>query len=1407
MALLQNMKKNLEKIKEKESMALQVVYKLLQPVSEEELLLLIQTLSLNYYEDVVEERALTDLCGYPLCSQCYEASKYLKEQLPKTAVWLKDGEKEHSGTPIVLLPLDKVKGAAGEEVLFPHPAKWQPEEKFPVVSKQNLSSPFHTSQPSDELHNPLDEPSSKPSGESHLPQNEHKDRHVDDRNIKETEPRTSTVGVTETEVNTKERQNAKQLAATSRLKANNEDPAEVVGMGDFKDNPMLEVERHLLEWFTVDTLILLEGRDVVASKIQELRNTLQQEKVSGDEWSPQSEIELQLLCYRLEAMDIDDLHQSKGYSDAMKEGHSLWKQHDANLKKVKAFFHGNMEEMYQEPDIKKDNDVFEPSLPIVDSKAQKTLRRKIVLEKINSGLRSFLGNVALPPENLSNTLKPLVSTFSLTSKNINLKPAQWQLLGLILLRMLRHQNVLLGGDFDESQKFISSILQGLRLDEGYLDRLKGKGQEKGEDLSMLEGRLMKEHLGCGSQDLHSHCSHDLLCRCSESDERCILDSMSDTSYEKASFALGLVKSTMGLCHQAVVDWFNLCRDVPACMWTRHEKMGGPGRIVQMDETLLRGKQKANKGRLLLGYREPEAGDESSEDADLVADVANVPEGRRNYGRRIEGPWVFGLAMKLDSGVVEQSGAHTQLIESLWTTLKLKVLKEMLGTTQDMKERYLIEPKPNKDMRALVKLEGLREEFVIEESNKHISLPHLKENLSQHVCGAKLLEQAFFMKHGKLLTEGTPLEDGDRIQMCFRTLGGKGGFGSMLRAIGAQIEKTTNHEACRDLSGRRLRDINEEKKLKNWLEKQAEREKEAEERRRQRLQRMLVEPKHEFNDPNYDKARSEIPDKIHDAVEQAFQKNAPATSGVKRPSLHDNEDAPPKKKGVLDKFGIGIDEEEMSEEDLSDEDGKTDDGVTGKKNMASAMEVDEDEVEMPSSSTSKGDKKRFEVKKELPKYCSEKDEPMELEKELESNICLLWDMTVEPAVAILVIQHGILDVITETVRKSCSPRLTEIAVGILGNICCHEAGLEKVKADQQELMQLIVALLSCTDSPTLVEVIRLLYAVVWREQEAGKGNAESNKPSSMWINLLYNEEAYQALVFILKSSTNEDLLIKTSQLLAAILNFEGKAKFFFRIDLVQGVLEAMKQFGITSDKRICEEIWPGIQSLLCCLNLALCSVPESAEILSACWDDVLKILNATLHHLSHQISSTVQRLNQNGLQSVICIINVLSRVTFISPSMDSLHFVLELFDHTQQALHQTKAFVDEDEKPVPSPPPLEQAISASVVANNMLDVLREFCVHVCKHCVASDESQEELNEFLSRSQYKTQYLEIIQERQPAFLDRLHVLTEASPLENPNFVNDKDVYKRNSLRGDNPRRKGSYATVDMLPDDNFEVSDNK
>lgn len=59
---------------------------------------------------------------------------------------------------------------------------------------------------------------------------------------------------------------------------------------------------------------------------------------------------------------------------------------------------------------------------------------------------------------------------------------------------------------------------------------------------------------------------------------------------------------------------------------------------------------------------------------------------------------------------------------------------------------------------------------------------------------------------------------------------------MLRAIGAQIEKTTNREACRDLSGRRLRDIREEQRLRNWAAAQPQREEEARRRKEEKLKR-------------------------------------------------------------------------------------------------------------------------------------------------------------------------------------------------------------------------------------------------------------------------------------------------------------------------------------------------------------------------------------------------------------------------------------------------------------------------------------------------------------------------------------------------------------------------------------------
>ena len=46
-------------------------------------------------------------------------------------------------------------------------------------------------------------------------------------------------------------------------------------------------------------------------------------------------------------------------------------------------------------------------------------------------------------------------------------------------------------------------------------------------------------------------------------------------------------------------------------------------------------------------------------------------------------------------------------------------------------------------------------------------------------------------------------------------GGKGGFGAQLRAGGRGPQQVTNQDACRDLQGRRLRQVNAEKELQEW----------------------------------------------------------------------------------------------------------------------------------------------------------------------------------------------------------------------------------------------------------------------------------------------------------------------------------------------------------------------------------------------------------------------------------------------------------------------------------------------------------------------------------------------------------------------------------------------------------------
>ncbi|XP_041839958.1 replication stress response regulator SDE2-like isoform X2 [Melanotaenia boesemani] len=169
----------------------------------------------------------------------------------------------------------------------------------------------------------------------------------------------------------------------------------------------------------------------------------------------------------------------------------------------------------------------------------------------------------------------------------------------------------------------------------------------------------------------------------------------------------------------------------------------------------------------------------------------------------------------------------------------------------------------------------------------------------------------------------PLQHGSVYRLEPRLRGGKGGFGSMLRALGAQIEKTTNREACRDLSGRRLRDVNHEKEMAEWLKKQAEREAEKEQRRLERLQRKLAEPKHQFTDAQYQQQCHDLSERLEDSVLKGLQASSSSQvkvddPAVKRPSDDQSEEPRKKKMKMTTGFWTGLEELLSSEEEEEDE---------------------------------------------------------------------------------------------------------------------------------------------------------------------------------------------------------------------------------------------------------------------------------------------------------------------------------------------------------------------------------------------------------------------------------------------------------------------------------------------------------
>ncbi|CAF91947.1 unnamed protein product, partial [Tetraodon nigroviridis] len=133
---------------------------------------------------------------------------------------------------------------------------------------------------------------------------------------------------------------------------------------------------------------------------------------------------------------------------------------------------------------------------------------------------------------------------------------------------------------------------------------------------------------------------------------------------------------------------------------------------------------------------------------------------------------------------------------------------------------------------------------------------------------------------------------------------------------------------------------------------------------------------------------------------------------------------------------------------------------------------------------------------------------ELPDEDEEDLCKVWDMAMDRDVAGLLQEFKATDILVGVISRSRCPRLTEICVGILGNIACFPDTCATL-SQNENLGAVLLLLLGDADPPTLLETSRLLLTCLSQKDVC-----------SLWLQRIRQQTSVRSnLCFIMNSSTN------------------------------------------------------------------------------------------------------------------------------------------------------------------------------------------------------------------------------------------------------------------------------------------------
>ncbi|CAH0404605.1 unnamed protein product [Chilo suppressalis] len=223
-----------------------------------------------------------------------------------------------------------------------------------------------------------------------------------------------------------------------------------------------------------------------------------------------------------------------------------------------------------------------------------------------------------------------------------------------------------------------------------------------------------------------------------------------------------------------------------------------------------------------------------------------------------------------------------------------------------------------------------------------------------------------------------------------------------------------------------------------------------------------------------------------------------------------------------------------------------------------------------------------------------------EKSFEDDLCTLWDMTAERDVVLFLQKHDVLNLFNFALPVLETPRMIEIIVGIIGNLCCQRTAVTNLMK-MENFLRLLLEYVKSEDSLVLIQLLRLVNSALFLAE---------NDDIPKWMNLFESVGYSEALYFILKNSSHKELLVTAIENMNTLCSYcntdEVRTKFythFVNLEALDSLTSAFSEV-IVSQKDSCErEEIERVLLISLQITLNMVSFENAQQIFCSCKDSI------------------------------------------------------------------------------------------------------------------------------------------------------------------------------------------------------------